>query len=87
MDGLVEDDHPRTQSGQRDVQTTAGGGRLQLLGEMFQVGIWCVAEELEEIVVETVGVGPVDDHIGDSQDFEEQPGSLTLIGPWWGRTS
>lgn len=30
--------------------------------------------------METVGMGAVDDHIRDSQDFEEQPGSLPLIG-------
>lgn len=32
--------------------------------------------------METVSVGSVDDHIRDSQDFEEQPGSLTLIGSY-----
>lgn len=47
---------------------------------MFQVGIRRITEELEQIVMETVCMGSVDDHIGDSQDFEEQPGSLTLIG-------
>ena len=76
----MEDDYRRTQSGQRDVQTTAGGCRFQLPGEVFQVGIRRITKELEEIVVETVGMGPVNDHIGYSQHFEEQSGSLTLIG-------
>lgn len=78
----MEDYYSRAQSGQRDVQTTAGGCRFQLPGEMFQIGIWCITKELEEIVMETVSVGSVDDHIRDSQDFEEQPGSLTLIGSY-----
>lgn len=75
----MEDDHSGAQRGQRDVQTTAGGRRLQLPGEMFQVGVGRITEELEEVVVETVGMGSVDDHIADGQDFEEQACSLTLI--------
>lgn len=59
----MEDDDCRTQSGQRDVQTTASGCCFQLLGEMFQVGIWRITQELEEIVMKTVGVGSVDDDI------------------------
>lgn len=80
MDGLVEDDDPGAQSGQRDVQAAAGRGGFQLPGEMLQVGVRSVTQELEEVVMETVGVGSVDDHVRDGQDFEEQPGPLTLIG-------
>lgn len=80
MDRLVEDEHCRTEGGQRHIQTAASGGRLQLPGEMFQVRVRRVAQELEEVVVETVGVGSVDDYIRDGQDFEEQPCALTLIG-------
>lgn len=46
---------------------------------MLEVCIGGVAEELEQVVVKTVGVGSVDDHVGDGQDFEEQACSLTLI--------
>ena len=79
---LVEDEYCGTQSRQRDVQAAASGSRLQLLGEMFQVGIRCIAKELEEIVVEAVRVGSIDDYIRDGQDFKEQPCTLTLIGTW-----
>lgn len=78
----MEDDYTGAQSWEWDIQTTAGGGRFQLPGEMFEVCIWCVTEEFEQIVVQTVGMGSVNDHIRDSQDFEEQTRSLTLIGPW-----
>lgn len=80
MNCLVEDENCRTKSRQRDIQATAGGSRLQLLGEMFQVCVRCVTEELEEIVMETVRVGSIDDDIRDGQDLKEQPCSLTLIG-------
>lgn len=80
MDCLVEDEYCRTQSRQRDIQTTASGSRLQLPGKMFQVCVRCVTKELEEIVVETVRVGSIDDYIRDGQDFKEQPCTLTLIG-------
>lgn len=80
MNRLVEDEYCGTQSRQRDVQAAASGSRLQLLGEMFQVGIRCIAKELEEIVVEAVRVGSIDDYIRDGQDFKEQPCTLTLIG-------
>lgn len=80
MDGLVEDEHGGTKSRQRDVQTAASGRRLQLLGEMFQVCVRCIAKELEEIVMETVCVGSIDDDVRDGQDFKEQPCTLTLIG-------
>lgn len=78
----MEDDHCGTESGQRDIQTTASGSRLQLLGEMFQVRIRCITKEFEEIIMETVRVGSIDYHIRDGQDFKEQPRSLTLIGSW-----
>lgn len=76
----MEDDYRGTESGQRDIQTAASGSRLQLLGEMFQVRIRCIAKELEEVIMETVRVGSIDYHIRDGQDFKEQPRSLTLIG-------
>lgn len=81
MDGLVKNDNGGAQGRQRNVQTTAGGGRLQLPGEVLQVGVRCVAEELEEIIMETVGVRPVDNHVRDGQNLKEKPCSLTLIGP------
>lgn len=80
MDRLVENEYCRTESGQRHVQAAASGSRLQLLGEMLQVRVRRIAEELEEVVVETVRVGSVDDYIRDGQDFKEQPCALTLIG-------
>lgn len=80
MDCLVEDEHCGTKSRQRDIQTAARGSRLQLLGEMFQVCVRCITKELEEVVVETVRVGSIDDYIRDGQDLQEQPCSLTLIG-------
>lgn len=49
---------------------------------MFEVSIRGVAQELEQVVVKTVGVGSVDDHVGNGQDFEEQTCSLTLIDTW-----
>ena len=79
MNSLVEDDDSGAQGGQRDVQPTAGRGGLQLPGEVLQVGVRSVAKELEEVVMETVGVGTVDDQVGDGQDFEEQAGTLALV--------
>lgn len=76
----MEDDYCGTEGGQWDIQTAASGSRLQLLGEMFQVRIRCIAKELEEVVMETVRVGSIDYHIRDGQDFKEQPRPLTLIG-------
>lgn len=76
----MEDNYCRAESGQWYVQSTTGGSRLQLSGEMFQVRIRCITKELEEIIMEAVSVGSVDDHIRDSQDFKEQPCTLTLIG-------
>ena len=81
MDGLVEDDHRGADAGQRDVQAAAGDGGLQLLGEVLQVGVGGVAQELEQVVVETVGVRPVDDQVRHGQHLEEQPGALALVGP------
>lgn len=79
MDGLVENDHRRAQGGQRHIQTTARRGRLQLSGEVFQISVRRVSEELKEIVMETVRMCAVDDHVRDRQDLEEKPRSLTLV--------
>ena len=80
MDGLVEDDDGRAQSGEGDVQTEARGSGLQLLGEVLQVGLRGVSQETEEVVVETVGVGAVYDEVGDGQHLEQQAGALALVG-------
>ncbi|TNN31030.1 hypothetical protein EYF80_058817 [Liparis tanakae] len=77
-----DDDHGGAQGGQRDVEAAAAGGRLQLPGEMFQVGVRRVAEELEEVVVEAVGVRPVDHHVADGEHLEEQACPLTLVCPF-----
>ena len=75
----MEDDYRWAKSRQWDVQTTARGSRFQLPGEMFQVCLRCITKELEEVIMETVGMGSVDDHIRDGQDFKEQASALTLI--------
>lgn len=80
MDGFVEDDHRGAQSGQRDVQAAASRGGFQLLGEMLQVSVRRIPEELEEVVVESVGVGAVDDEVGDGEDLEQEAGPLALFG-------
>lgn len=76
----MEDDHRRAQGGQRHVQAAARRRGLQLLGEMLQVGVRGVAEELEEVVVETVGVGSIDDEVGHGEDLEQETGPLALFG-------
>lgn len=80
MHRLVEDDHGGAEGGQRDVQAAAGSCGLQLLGEVPQVGVGGVAQELEEVVVEAVGVRAVDDEVGDGQHLEQEAGPLALFG-------
>lgn len=80
MHRLVEDDHGGAKGGQRDVQTAAGRRGLQLLGEVPQVGVGGVAQEFEEVVVEAVGVGAVDDEVGDGEHLEQEAGPLALLG-------
>lgn len=80
VDRLVEDDHCGTQGWQRDVQAAASRRGLQLLGEVLQVSIWGVAEELEEIIVKTVSVGAVDDEVRDRKHFEQESSPLALFG-------
>lgn len=62
----MEDDDGRTQGGQRYIKATAGRSGLQLLGKMLQVGVRRVAQKLEEVVMEAVGMGAVDYEVGDS---------------------
>ena len=76
----MEDDHCRSKGGQGHVEATAGRSGFQLLGEVFQVSVRGVTQELEEVVVETVGVGAVDDEIGDGEHLEQETGSLALFG-------
>jgi len=76
----MEDDHRRAQAGQRDIQTTAGGRGFQFLGEMLQVSIRGIPEELEEVIVEPVSVGAVDDEVGDGEHLEQEAGPLALFG-------
>ena len=76
----MEDDHRRAQRGQRDIQATAGRRGLQLLGEMLQVSIRGIPEELEQVIVEAVGVGAVNDEVGDGEHLEQEAGSLALFG-------
>ena len=80
MDGLVEDDHRRADAGQGDVQPTSGYGGLELLGEVLQVRVRRVAQELEEVVVEAIGVRAVDDEVRDGEDLEQETGPLALLG-------
>ena len=80
MDGLVEDDHRGANAGQRDVQAAAGDGGLQLLGEVLQVGIGGVSQELEEVVVEAVGMRAVHDEVRDGEHLEQETGPLALLG-------
>ena len=77
----MEDDHGGAQRGEGHVQAAARRGGLQLPGEVLQVGVRGVAQELEQVVVETVGVRPVDDQVRHGQHLEEQPGALALVGP------
>lgn len=67
MYGFMEDDHCRAQGGQRDIQAAAGRCGLQFLGEMLQVGVRGITEEFEEVVVQTVSVGAVNDEVGDGE--------------------
>lgn len=76
----MEDDHSRAQGGQWDIQATACRRGLQFLGEMLQVSIRCVPEELEEVIVETIGVGAVNDEVGDGEHLEQETGPLALFG-------
>lgn len=76
----MEDNHRRAQGGQWDIQAAAGRRSLQLLGEMPQVGIRGIPEELEEIIVETVSMGAVNDEVGDGEHLEQEAGSLALFG-------
>ena len=76
----MEDDHCRAQGGQRDIQATAGRRGLQLLGEMFQVSIRGIPEELEEVIVEAVSVGAVNNEVRDGEHLEQETGSLALFG-------
>lgn len=80
MDRFVEDDHRRAQGGQWDIQATAGRCGLQLLGEMLQVSIRGVPEELEEVIVEAVSMGAVNNKVGDGENLEQETGSLALFG-------
>lgn len=76
----MEDDHCRTQGGQGDIQAAAGRRGLQLLGEVLQVGLRGIAEEFEKVIVEAVGVGAVNDEVGDGEHLEQEAGPLTLFG-------
>lgn len=76
----MKDDHGRAKGGQRDVQAAACCRGLQLLGEVPQVSIRGIPKELEKVVVKTVGVGAVDDEVGDSEHLEQQTSSLALFG-------
>lgn len=76
----MEDHHRRAQGGQGHIQATAGCCGLQFLGEMLQVSIRSVAEELEEVVMEAVGVGAVNDEVRYGEHLEQETGSLALFG-------
>lgn len=76
----MEDDHRRAQGGQWDIQAAAGRRGLQLLGEMLQVGVRGVPEELEEVIVQAVGMGAVNDEVRDGEHLEQETGSLALFG-------
>lgn len=76
----MENDHRRAQRGQRDIQATAGRRGLQFLGEMLQVSIRGIPEELEQVIVEAVSMGAVNDEVGDSEHLEQEAGSLALFG-------
>lgn len=76
----MEDDNSRPQGGQRDIQATAGRCGLQLLGEMLQVSLRGVPEEFEEVIMETVCMGAVDDEVRDGKHLEQETGSLALFG-------
>lgn len=76
----MEDDHSGAQGGQWDIQATAGCCGLQFLSEMLQVGLRGVPEEFEEVVVETVSMGAVDDEVRDGEHLEQETGSLALFG-------
>lgn len=80
MDSFVKDDHGRPKGRQRDVQAAACRRGFQLLGEVPQVSIRGIPEELEKVVVKTVGVGAVDDEVRDSEHLEQQACSLALFG-------
>lgn len=80
MDCFVKDDHRRAQGGQWNIQATAGRRGLQFLGEMLQVSIRGVPEELEEVIMEAVGMGTVNDEVGDGENLEQETGSLALFG-------
>lgn len=76
----MEDDHCRAQGGQRDIQATAGCCGLQFLGEMLQVSIRGIAQKLEQVIMEAVGMGAVDDEVGYGEHLEQESGSLALFG-------
>lgn len=75
----MEDDHRRAQGGQRDIQAATCRCGLQFLGEVSQVSIRGVPEELEEVIVKAVGVGAVNDEVGDREHLEQETGSLALF--------
>lgn len=76
----MKDDHCGSQGGQWDIQAAAGGRGFQLLGEVLQISIRGVAEELEEVIVKAVGVCAVNDEVGNGEHFEQETGSLALFG-------
>lgn len=76
----MENHHRRAQRGQRDIQATAGRRGLQFLGEMLQVSIRGIPEELEQVIVEAVSMGAVNDEVGDGEHLEQEAGSLALFG-------
>lgn len=80
MNCFMEDDHSRTQGGQRNIQTTAGRRSLQLLGEVLQIGVRRIPKKLEQVIVETVSVGAVDDEVRDGKHLQQETGSLALFG-------
>lgn len=76
----MEDNDCRAQGGQWDIQATAGCRGLQFLGEMLQVGVRSVPKELEEVIMETVSMGAVNDEVRNGEHLEQETGSLALFG-------
>ena len=75
---LVKNDAARSE--RRDgVQLQFERGRLELLGEVLEVGNRGVRQELEQVVVESLGACPVHDHVRDGEHFEQQAETLVLV--------
>ena len=76
--GLMKDDAARSE--RRDgVQFELGGGGAQLLAEILEVSARGVGQELEQVIVKTLGARPVDDHVWDGQNLDPNWNSLNYF--------